>query len=328
MSEVYTTPIAVFAYNRPTHLRLALEALARCDRFAECDLFIFCDAGKGVADTRSVAHRFVEQYGGRVIERPKSMGYHNIVEGITQMCDRYGRVIVVEDDVIAAPDFLSYMLAGLDRYEHEDRAFMISGFMYAFELADEPPAFFLPLAIIWGWATWARAWRHYEWFPKDWRRVLGDPGRRYRFDFEGTRSSARNIELIMSGKLNTWDVQWAFAMFQQEGLCLYPRRSLTWNCGMGGGVHAFGGLLKQGVIDHRIDYIHGHESREDYRKPRLNKIVLPDRVEVDEAQKDRLLAQIRATSTPWRRVRRNGLRILDLTRRILWPENATQSDPR
>jgi hypothetical protein len=191
MSVRQPTPIAVFAYNRPLHLQITLEALGRCEGFEGDQVRIFCDAPRtpaqaaGVAEVRRLARDWTAAHGGTVCERAENFGFRNITAGVTDLCRAHGRVIVVEDDIVVAPDFLNYLHAALDRYADEPRVFLASAFMYADAQPPEPPLFFLPTALIWGWATWQRAWQHYDWNAPGWQELLADPRRRRRFDVGG-----------------------------------------------------------------------------------------------------------------------------------------------
>ena len=170
LTRTSACPIAVFAYNRPSHLSSALESLSRNDRLSECNVVVYCDGPKTrqdvspVAAARRVASEWASGHGGTVVERKENLGLaQSIVAGVSEQCEAAGRVIVVEDDLILAPRFVDYMLQALDRYEAEDRVYQVSGFMFPVDHPLEPDAFLLPLTTTWGWATWARAWKAFDW---------------------------------------------------------------------------------------------------------------------------------------------------------------------
>lgn len=309
MSSERRIPIGVFAYNRPENLRLALESLGRCDGYDDFDLHIYCDAPKtpkvapSVRAARAVAREWVEVHGGRLIERERNLRFKNIVNGVTELCERHGRVVVVEDDLVVSPDFLTYMRRGLDKYEDEPKVWAVSGFMYPVEHECAADAFFLSIFLCWGWATWKRAWDSFTWEPEGWQELLADEGLRKRFDVGGSYAFSSMLKRAMEGSLETWDIQYYFIMFWSGGLSLVPRQSLTWNTGVGQGVHSAGGSR----VDARVDFIHGRMNRSEFLKPRLGRASeLPDRVELDDEAYRRLskhLAMARP-SLPWRALRR------------------------
>src|SRR5690349_10933969 len=128
MSDIRGTPLALFTYNRPQHTQRALSALERCSRLEECDLHIYCDGAKhrtdeaAVVSSRQVVREWAARFGAAVFERTENLGLaRSVVAGVTDLCDRYGRAIVLEDDLVVSPDFLNYMLQALDRYQDDSR---------------------------------------------------------------------------------------------------------------------------------------------------------------------------------------------------------------
>lgn len=104
------TPIAVFSYNRPTHIRRLLVSLERCIGLNFNRVHIFCDGAKSNKDqeqvnaNRKVVRDWARCAGAHVIERDNNLGLANsIVSGVGNFCDLYGQVIVLEDDLVVAP---------------------------------------------------------------------------------------------------------------------------------------------------------------------------------------------------------------------------------
>lgn len=271
------SPIAVFAYNRPQHLQITLEALKRCEGFEKHPLSIFCDAARGNSDllmtaaTQAVAKKWCQHYGGDVIVRKENKGYLNIVEGITQMCEKHGRCIIVEDDIVVSPDFLSFMEKGLERYQNDKKVFLISGFMYHNAQKTHPTTFFLPHAFIWGWATWDRAWKHYRLVPEGTEAFFQDTLAKKKFNYSIKNKYSGMLQRALNASkphAYTWDIQWSFIVFQRGGLGLYPSRSLVWNSGIACGVH---GGSKIPSFEGRDPHIHGQLQMDDFTRPRLLK---------------------------------------------------------
>jgi hypothetical protein len=99
------------------------------------------------------------------------------------------------------------------------------------------------------------------------------------------------LRATQTGKLNTWDVQWAYAVFNRGGLGLYPWRSLVWNSGVGCGTHGSAGRT---IIDERLEVVHGRLTRADFLKPRLGPdLTFPADVAVDEGAFERLGRRLR-----------------------------------
>lgn len=312
-------PIAVFAYNRPQHLKVTLEALKRCEGYSKHPLYIFCDAPVKSDDlllseaTRAVAHTWTNLHGGEVILRPKNFHFRNITEGITALCETHGSVIVVEDDIVVSPDFLKFMQRGLDTYRDEERVYLISGYTYPGSQPPVPTSFFLSFALIWGWATWKRAWQHYDWKPKGIDRLFRDSKMKERFDFKRGYNYSNVLKRAVSDEKVTWDIQWSFTVFRDQALMLCPSRSLVWNSGIGCGVH--GHQFSEPSLEGRDRMAHGCEKREDYLEPRLPRgFVFPKEIKASEQAYLNLCRFFRRHKSR-ARWKRNGQKLLRLLSR-------------
>ena len=240
-----STPLAIFAYRRPEHLRRLLDSVSACHRLEECAPIIFCDGPRGPDDaaaveaTRAVAREWAAAHGAKVVERSENKGLaRSIVDEVTALCAEAGRVIVLEDDLEVSPDFLRYMLAALARYESDASVLQISGYMFPVAHPDEKDALLLPLATTWGWATWARAWRHFSWEPAGARDRLRDAACRRRFNLDDAYDYAALLESRLAGANASWGVLWQWAVFASGGLAVHPRATLVKNHGFdGSGTH-------------------------------------------------------------------------------------------
>ena len=239
------TPVAIFTYNRPSHTERTLEALARCARLEECDLYLYCDGPRDMDATDAVAasRRVVREWSARltahVIEHEENLGLaRSIVAGVTELCAEYGRVIVLEDDLVVQPGFLDYMLQALDLYEGESQVYQVSGYMFPVKHILDHDAFFLPLVTTWGWATWERAWTAFDWDGSGASKMLADHAVRRRFDLDGSYPYSAMLQDRLAGRNDSWGILWWWAVFRVGGLALHPRLSLVHNIGLdGSGTH-------------------------------------------------------------------------------------------
>lgn len=235
------TPIAIFTYNRPHHVRQLFASLLNCARLEECAVYIFCDGVKkpehsaNVLASRQVVHEFSQRINNaHVIEREQNMGLAlSIVNQVTELCIQYGRVIVLEDDFILHPAFLDFMLQSLDQYSEEDRVAQIAGFTFPIEKTDlATDSFFLPIVSAWGWATWKRAWDLFSWDLQSAVAELNvDSHLLSRFNLDDAYPYSELLRDTANGKIDTWDIQWYWHTFCQEKITLYPRHSLVWQNG-------------------------------------------------------------------------------------------------
>lgn len=237
-------PIVLFVYNRPDHTRRTLAALSANPLAAESDLIIYADGPKkpehalSVDQAREVARRASGFKSVKLVERDENLGLaKSIIGGVSEVCSDYGRVIVVEDDLLVAPSFLSFMNCGLDRYANDDGVLQVSGFMFPGTPA-KPDAFFLPLSTTWGWATWRRAWETFDPSLSKLKMLESDPELRQRFDLNGSYPYFEMAKQQQRGVVDSWGICWYMTVFFRRGLVLYPSRSLVTNIGAdGSGTH-------------------------------------------------------------------------------------------
>lgn len=241
-------PIALFVYNRPVHTRRTVEALLKNKPAAECDLFVFSDAAKRPEDAETVrrVREYIRTITGfksiTIVERDRNWGLANsITGGVTSVVNQYGRVIVLEDDLVTSTYFLEYMNTALERYQEEDRVMQVSGHVFPTRVHAETDAVFLPMTTSWGWATWARAWKHFDPKSTGYGQLKGDAKLRKRFNLDGAYDYFSMLEAQLAGRVDSWAIRWYLSVFLREGLVLFPRMSLVENTGFdGSGTHTSG----------------------------------------------------------------------------------------
>lgn len=238
-------PIALFVYNRPEHTRRTVEALKNNVAAQDSVLYVFSDAAKTLHDVPAVQEirDFIKNISGfkQVVITEQAQNYglaKSIITGVSSLCEKYERVIVLEDDLETSPHFLAFMNEALSYYENAESVMHISGYRYPVQPFETGDTFFLHLPLCWGWATWKRSWQH---FAKD-INVMNEFDEQMikRFDFNGTYTFWKQLELNRSGVLNTWFVFWYANVFLRGGLALFPARSLVRNIGLDeSGTHSF-----------------------------------------------------------------------------------------
>ena len=241
----FCAPIALFVYNRPDHTRQTITAL-QANAFArESDLFIYSDAPKDEVANAQVhsVRRYIKNIDGfrsvTVIERERNWGVDpSIIDGVTTLCDRYGRVIVLEDDLVTSPWFLTYMNRGLALYEGDERVMQISGFMFPLRAFQENTACFLPYSTCWGWATWKASWTRFDPSASGFNILKSDSKKRAAFNLNGAYDYFDLLRQYFDKKNDAWDIRWYLSVFLNNGLSLFPQKSLVRNIGFdGSGVH-------------------------------------------------------------------------------------------
>jgi hypothetical protein len=221
-----------------------------CDGFAGTPVIVFCDGSKGDGDaaaveqTRAVAKELL----GEQAEYRFATSNHglakSIIAGVTGTVERYGRVIVVEDDLDLNPGFLTYMNDALDRYSEATDVYQVSGYTVTNGSPTSSAAFF-PFTVSWGWATWKRAWDRFDPTAKGWERLRTDKSLRKRFNLDGAYDYATMLWRQMAGRGDSWAIRWYWTVFSLGGLVLFPPTTLVRNSGFdGSGTHGRGALRK------------------------------------------------------------------------------------
>jgi hypothetical protein len=234
-----TAPIIVFAYNRPNHLRKTLTWLGQNELASQSTLYIFCDGPKPnstdeqlakVQAARKVAHEvavvptFKEVH---ILERTENLGLGtSVITGVTEIINKYGKVIVLEDDLETSPYLLSYMNQCLDHYEARKSVFSISG------LSRPHPERFYPADYLYdvyvslthhptGWATWADRWNQVDWNVDLLDVVKKDPQMIKAFR-RAEYGQYDELLRLNDQQINLWAARFAFAHFVNHAVSICP----------------------------------------------------------------------------------------------------------
>ncbi|MDR1163748.1 MAG: glycosyltransferase [Candidatus Accumulibacter sp.] len=242
-------PIAVFAFNRPDHLKRSLDALARNDLASESALTVFCDGPRNAEEKKKTdaVRALCRSISGfkdvTLVERDENRGCgRSIASGLQEFFGVYPEGIVVEDDIVFAPNALRWFNACLARYRDEPAVFSVSGWSFPEKHmpfpADYPcDAYFLPRFLCWGWASWADRVKRIDWALTDYEAFIELPALVKAFS-SGGADLPKLLKAQRMGEMNTWAVQAAFATFKHGQVSLAPRFPYTTNIGTSGeGTH-------------------------------------------------------------------------------------------
>lgn len=238
-------PIGLFTYNRLDHTRQTVEALQKNDLAAKSELFIYSDGAKNSAGAESVqaVREYLKTISGfknvEIIERDTNWGLaDSIVDGVTNVVNKFGKVIVLEDDILTSPYFLQYMNNALDLYERDENVMHINGYSYPINTTDLPSTFFANPVSCWGWATWDDAWSALETDATTLLQKLTEKKKLRELDLDGSFRFSSTLRANIKGTQRTWAIKWYSSVLLRNGLALYPNKSLTQNIGQDGtGTH-------------------------------------------------------------------------------------------
>lgn len=240
------SPILLFVFNRPQHTRHTLAALEKNHLAKDSTLYIYSDGPKTSEDidrvnkVRSIIREPLAFKNIVIKERKKNYGLaENVIDGVSKVIQKHRKVIVLEDDLETSPFALQYFNDALNLYKDVNKVMHISGYMYPVaNKANLTESFFFRAISSWGWATWDRAWEHFdpdiESLTKNFTKE-----KIKKFSIDGKENFWRQVKLYKTNKINSWAIRWYLSVFNQDGLSLYPRESMIQNMGTdGSGAHA------------------------------------------------------------------------------------------
>lgn len=237
-------PVLLFVYNRPNQTQKTLEALSANKLARNSDLFIFSDGAKegatrseleNIESVRKVIRSTQWCRSVTIIESERNKGLaQSIINGVSDKVDTHGKAIILEDDLVTAHGFLQYMNQALDLYESERRVMQISGHQFPIGIPASKCSFFLPLTTSWGWGTWKRAWDSFDPNASGYEALKSDAQLSGKFDLDNSYSySSMLLSQMETKKIDSWAIRWWWTVFQENGLSLFPDKSLVKNIGFG-----------------------------------------------------------------------------------------------
>ncbi len=242
-------PVLLFVYNRPRHTERTLNELRKNELAGQSDLTIYCDGPRlkqdrsSVEETREIVRSVTGFKTVEVVERDQNMGLAgSIIKGVSDIIEDLGKVIVLEDDLVTSPCFLTFMNNALDRYENTENVFSVSGYnlppsVMRFPRSYTDDVYFNPRNSSWGWATWRDRWAQADWEAFDTARLMNDPKMRKEFNLGGDDLTDMLIAQ-KEGRIDSWSIRWTLSHFMNNALSVYPVFSYVDNIGLdGSGVH-------------------------------------------------------------------------------------------
>ncbi|QDT03493.1 hypothetical protein K227x_18770 [Rubripirellula lacrimiformis] len=236
--------VAVFAFRRPQHLRLTLDRLSLAEGFEDATICIFVDGPKSAIDrslvleTIEVAKTFEQKNSKVGISVSVSVSKTNhglsesIVSAVTQLCEKHGHAVVLEDDLLVSSNFLTYMKEYLIKYRDCPKVLQISGHAHD---TTQGFASFARLTTSWGWATWSDRWTEFIAAREkgDFKiPVARDRGKE--FNFNNSYPYDVLLKLQQRGLVNSWAIHFHYHAFNRRMCTLFPPASLVQNIGFDG----------------------------------------------------------------------------------------------
>ncbi|HUR41091.1 MAG TPA: glycosyltransferase family 2 protein [Verrucomicrobiae bacterium] len=236
-----TSPVLLLVFNRPATTRRVLEALrvarpprllvvADGPRSEHPDDERLCEETRALFDDPGWPCEVTTEFSS------VNLGCRmRCISGLDWAFAREDRAIVLEDDCVPHPTFVPFCSELLERYRDDERVHMIRGtnFLRGRRLSRDS-YYSSRFCNIWGWATWARAWRHYDGEMRRWPQMRDNAWLESYLPSPAMAKLARYFfEETYAGRLDAWDYQWVFAGWLRNAHCLVPATNLVTNIGFG-----------------------------------------------------------------------------------------------
>lgn len=235
-------PIVLFAFNRLEPLKACVASLLQNTEAVESDIVVFVDGPRANRQGDVERVESVRQYvncikGFRSLEthfskQNKGLG-PSIIAGVTDVVNRYGKAIVIEDDLIASRNMLAYVNQSLEKYEKNPEVFSISAYSNRVTAPKDYKydAYFAPRSTSWGWATWKDRWMNCDWELKDWDAVVQNAKA---FNRWGGSDCFGMLKGWKEGRNKSWAIRFCYSQFVLNKVSLFPLLSKIDNEGFDG----------------------------------------------------------------------------------------------
>jgi hypothetical protein len=231
------TPIAFFIFRRPDLTTQVFEAIRQAkpkkllvvaDGPRNESEAILCQQARAVIETVDWDCEILRNYVDENLGCRK-----RVSSGLDWVFAQVEEAIVLEDDCLPSPSFFSFCQTLLERYRYDERIMNISGDNFQRNQTRNQCSYhFSRYPHIWGWATWRRAWQHYDVDMKLWIDFKSSRLFKDMFDTKYEWLYWSNIfDDVYMGKIDTWDYQWYFCCWSQSALSVEPSVNLVSNLG-------------------------------------------------------------------------------------------------
>lgn len=248
-------PVVLLAYNRPDHTLQVLQALQKNLLADRSELFIFIDGTKaGATDEDIEKNRKVrevvaeEQWCGKVevYASDQNRGCRlGPVFGISEVLKKYEAAIILEDDIVTSPFFLTYMNQALSYYRMFPGVFSVSGYNMPPSVLPIPDDYAYDAYVSlrqqnWGWGTWANRWQLI-----DWNKDFIPAFLQREHEKEAFNRGGDDLSIMLEDEYkecsDAWDIQFSFNQFKYHAVSIVPCHSYTNNIGLDqSGTHTLG----------------------------------------------------------------------------------------
>ena len=240
---VLDTPILLILFNRPDHTKEVIRTIRKVrprrvylaadgPRPGKPEDLEKCEA------TRKVALEHIDwECEVKTRFQAQNLGCgQNPSQAISWMLEEEPYGIILEDDCIPNESFFWFCEYFLKKFEDDERIWMVSGTNMNQQWKPEQWDYFFSLiGSTWGWATWRRAWKHYDYHMADWANPQVQELMKNMLEPLVYKVISMEYQYTYEGyyKGSVWDFQWNFMRMMNNGLTVMPAYNLVSNVGFG-----------------------------------------------------------------------------------------------
>jgi hypothetical protein len=235
------TPVLFIIFNRPENTRRVFEVICK---IKPKRLFIAADGPREKKPEEKSLCEQVRRITAQIdwdcelktLFRDKNLGCKIAVSSaIDWFFDNVNEGIILEDDCLPDKTFFSFCGEMLNKYKDNGEVMHISGTNFQEGgVYGDGSYFFSSIGNIWGWATWKRAWKLYDREMTELDNFISSKKiNKYFKNRKYQNYWVRLFEIIKNKKVDTWDAQWQFCIYNNGGFCITPNKNLISNIGFG-----------------------------------------------------------------------------------------------
>ena len=273
--QSFNIPILFLIFNRLDTTKQVFEIIRKA---APQNLYIASDGPRNDREGESKRVESVREYVLKSIDwdckvktlfREKNFGCGKAVSSaITWFFKEEEMGIILEDDCLPSFSFFPYCEELLNKYKEDTRIYHIAGYNPLINTKESSSYYFTRIQHCWGWASWRRAWNHYNFDITDLNMFQKQKKINHIFKRSIDRYYWSNIfKRMEKHEINTWDHQWTYSILKNNGICINPTKNFISNIG-------FGADATHTTIK--------NSNQNNQQRFEIDKIVHPDKIMVDK----------------------------------------------
>jgi len=239
MKSQFNTPVLLIIFNRPTTTQKVFNQIKL---IKPTYLYVAADGpriGKigeveKCLETRNIIQQVDWDCELKTFFRDENSGCGIAVSSaLTWFFKNVEEGIILEDDCLPDLSFFYYCQQLLEKYKNDENIFLICGSNFQTSAnKTEGSYYFSNYGNIWGWASWSRAWKNYNYDLDDLEEVVSGGAINHVFQNKNEKKYWLNVlAKTKQKKMNTWDYQWFYTIWKNKGLAITPNVNLVKNIG-------------------------------------------------------------------------------------------------